>query len=496
MDDLYFTPEERTFFERVLKEGFHAGSEGRFWWVVRIALAKSLRMDGEPDQSFSAPSGADRSELHLQQITGRGMGANDLDDAFRMLLCVKHGQDYFSSQKAYIDILQRHLRRGVTEMRSSWRPGTSFHDYLLDELYLDIGGEGDTLGPILTLKPDQLLGGLNQINVAATLAAEPQDGPRLSRFSLTLGSVEDYDRLRRGLDDLAFALGLGASNISMGRGLGERRVLLDVPRPISTWRDVPWVSLRPHLDDRPERLPVCPGTDVMGEPFFFDMADAPHLFVAGTTGSGKSVCLNAIILSLLAAARAPELVLIDPKGVDFEDYQGCSRLRGGAVIQDMTAAVATLREMVGEMDRRQALLREEGARTIAEAQDKGVPIERIIIIIDELSDFLMGKSGAEEPLIRLAQKARSMGIHLILATQRPEAATFPGLLRSNIPSRIALTVQKASESRIILDESGAEDLLMRGDMLVKMAGQDTVRVHGARVDRSDIVAAVRETGLL
>jgi S-DNA-T family DNA segregation ATPase FtsK/SpoIIIE len=497
MDDLFFTKEEKDFFELVLKEGLGLEKSGFNWYVMRFALAKSLGMDGEPGSEFAAPRGH-ASELHLQQITGRGGKENlDFDAAFRMLLSVKHNADYFADQRVYVDMLQRHLRRGLAEMRSSWHRGTSFHDYLLDELYLDTAAIEDTSSPVATrLSNDRLRAALAELGIGATPVDEPEEGPRLSRFTFTLGSVDDYERLRRGLDDLAFALGLGSTNIAMGRAVGERRIQLDVPRPISTWHEVPWRRLEPALAGRREALPVCPGVDVMDRPFIFDMVEAPHLFVAGSTGSGKSVCLNAIILSLLAAERVPELVLIDPKGVDFEDYQGCPRLRGGRVIQDMGQAVTVLRDLVDEMDRRQAILREHGARTIGEAQAAGVPIDRIIVIIDELADFMMSKGGASEPLIRLAQKARSVGIHLILASQRPEAATFPGLLRSNVPSRIGLTVQKASESRIILDESGAERLLMRGDMLIKMAGRDTVRVHGARVDRADVQEAVRGTYLL
>ena len=497
MDDLYFTDDERDFFEAVLKHGLGHQKSGTYWWVLRFALATSLRMDGEPDARFGAATGSGRSELHLQQITGRGMKP-DLDDSFRMLLCMKHDHDYFADQRAYIDILQRHLRRGLAEMRASWRPGTSFYDYLLDELYFDAGHapEDAVSAMALTVSGDRLLAGLAQLGIAASPAEEKREGPRLDRFVLTLSSVEDYDRLRRGLEDLAFALGLGNANIAIARAQGERRVELDIPRPMATWRDVPWSSLRSGLEVRSEALPVCPGTDVMGEPVFFDMAETPHLFVAGTTGSGKSVCVNAIILSLLLAREAPELILIDPKGVDFEEYNGCSRLRGGRVIQEMDEAVATLRGLVDEMERRQEKLRSARARNIAEAQREGADMRRLVVVIDELADFMMSKTGAEEPLVRLAQKARSMGIHLILATQRPEAATFPGLLRSNIPSRIALTVQKAVDSRIILGEAGAERLLMRGDMLMKIAGHDARRVHGARVETSDVAAAVREVGLL
>ena len=237
-------------------------------------------------------------------------------------------------------------------------------------------------------------------------------------------------------------------------------------------------------------LPVCPGVDVIGNPVVFDLAEAPHLFVAGATGSGKSVCMNAILLSLLKLTRPPQLLMIDPKGIDFADYEGCRLLRGGSILTDMGEAVSALREMTEEMELRQEILRRHGARNIAEAQNAGADLERVVIVVDELADFLMGKGGAQEPLVRLAQKARAVGIHLLLATQRPEAATFPGLLRANIPSRIALTVQKSADSRIILDEGGAEDLMMRGDMLIKLAGRDTLRAHGARVEPSEIRMAV------
>jgi S-DNA-T family DNA segregation ATPase FtsK/SpoIIIE len=142
------------------------------------------------------------------------------------------------------------------------------------------------------------------------------------------------------------------------------------------------------------------------------------------------------------------------------------------------------------MGARQEIMTALDVRNIAEANARGAGLRRIVAIIDELGDLFMTKREIEVPLIRLAQKARSAGIHLVLATQRPEAATFPGLLRSNVPSRIALTVQKASESRIILDEGGAEALLMRGDMLIRLAGRPTERAHGCRVTTQDIQEAL------
>lgn len=491
MDSLYFNADEKLFFKRVLTEGLLSPT-GPNWWVVRLAIARSLREEGDPDDRYRTPRPYD-SELHLEQVTGlRSSRLPDHDNAVRLMLTVHHGQDLFEDDRRYLELVQRHSRRGLHLMQSEWGQGRSFHDYLLGALYSGLESAGHTEasgGGAKTLDLPSLLQGLKQIGVTAIPAGDPQDGPRLTRFSLTLGAVDDYDRLRKGLDDLSFAVGLGAAGLSLARGQAERRVILDVPRPSSSWKDVPWASVAAHLPGRTEALPVCPGVDIRGEPFIFDLAEAPHLFVAGATGSGKSVCVNAILTSLLLAQRPPQLVMIDPKGLDFADFESAPNLPGG-IITDMDQAVERLRGLVVEMDDRQSILRDVGARNLAQAQAAGSKLERIVVVVDELADFMMGRSGAEEPLVRLAQKARAVGIHLLLATQRPEAATFPGLLRSNMPSRIALTVQKAADSRIILDEGGAEGLLMKGDMLVKLAGREAQRVHGARVDPADIKKAI------
>ncbi len=490
-DSLFFTTEERGFFERAIADGLLQKRRGVYWWIVRLAIARSLQERDDPDDTkYKAPGGAGRSELHLEQVTGRASSVlDDYDGAFTLLLSVRHDLDLFKDQDRYVDLVQRHARRGIELLQLDWRTGTTFHDALLDTVYATVEGTGTGGAAADLFDFVALQRGLQQIAVHATPVGQPTVGPRLTRFELTLGGVDDYDRLRRGLEDLAFAVGLGNGGIGLARGTGERRVVLDVPRPVAGWADVPWSTVRGALDSAEGSLPVCPGVDVVGRAFVFDLAEAPHLFVAGATGSGKSVCVNAILLSLLQSKRPPELVMIDPKGVDFADYEGCRALRGGSVITDMATAVDTLRSIVEEMEERQVELRQFGARNLAEVPNSR--LNRVVVVVDELADFMMGRGGAEEPLIRIAQKARAVGIHLLLATQRPEAATFPGLLRANIPSRIALTVQKATDSRIILDEGGAENLMMRGDMLVKLAGRDAVRAHGARVERSDIIAAVQ-----
>lgn len=497
MSSLFFTAEEREFIDRVLVDAMRVRRE-RAWWIVRFAVSQSLKLGGVPDDRYGVPpvrSGY-RSELEMEQITGFGKeNSLNYDDAFRLILSIHHELDLFNDDRGYLDLLQRHARRGLEFMRSAWLADRSYYDYLLNELY----SGPEFHAAVATKESEAALSvdigavsqGLRQLGVKATPVDEPIQGPRLTRFELTLATVEDYDRLRRGLDDLAFAMGLGLSGISMARSYGERRVVLDIPRPGSTWKDAKWTTVASALKDRDELLPVSPGVDVLGRPLIFDLADAPHLFIAGATGSGKSVCLNALLVSLMVAARPPELMMIDPKGVDFSDFNAYKRLRLGRVITDMDEGVEALRALVTEMEQRQILLRDHGARSIAEAQAAGVALERIVLVIDELADFMLSRTGGEEALIRLAQKARSAGIHLLLATQRPEAATFSGLLRANIPSRIALTVQKSTDSRIILDDTGAEKLLMRGDMLIKLAGRDLQRAHGVYVSSSDVQEAIR-----
>ena len=265
---------------------------------------------------------------------------------------------------------------------------------------------------------------------------------------------------------------------------------MDIPRPTSSWRVVTWGELASSLESAVAgamALPICFGTDVLGTPMVLDLAVAPHVFVAGTTGSGKSMCIHGMLLSLIhRSAARPELVLVDPKGVEFGGYVGLECLRHGKPIVEMNETEGILTALVAEMEERQRKLGELGARNILEVKAGGEELRRIVVVVDELADLLGTNPESEGWLVRLAQKGRAVGIHLVLATQRPEAATFSGLLRSNVPSRIALTVQKSSESRIIIDETGAERLLMRGDMLIRFAGQSAVRAHGCLVHPGDI----------
>ncbi|MBL8430914.1 MAG: DNA translocase FtsK, partial [Dechloromonas sp.] len=188
-----------------------------------------------------------------------------------------------------------------------------------------------------------------------------------------------------------------------------------------------------------------------------------------------------------------QLALIDPKQVEFSVYEGRDYLYGGDVAVDISMARERILELIAEMDSRYQRFMTAGVANITEARRRGMALPYIVVFIEELADLILQDRDIEDHIVRLAQKARAAGIHLVLATQRPDAKTFSGLIRSNIPARIALTVQRGTESTIILDETGAEDLLGKGDMLVKAKpGGDADRVHGVVALRPDQQAVLRE----
>lgn len=497
VDRIHLDRDDRQTIQDILKYGLRHHEQ---WVGGRLALARSLQMSDLPDPRAFQKQSQQRGgvELHAAQLTGEGKGpAEDITDLLRALLSLYEGRDYFEDEEGFHDALQRHVRRGLREFRNTWPASSDFHEYLLQELFFEDEPARDRdKDEGATALGGRISAVLGQLGIGAELL-EAEEGPRLTRFKLTLEMLDDLDRLRKGVGKIGFALGFGEESVTLALATGERQVFLFVPRPPKQWRTVTWKDVRHKLAEPVSEamtLPVCLGTDVLGDPFLIDLAEAPHLFVGGTTGSGKSMCLHAILLSLLEKrGDQVRLLLIDPKAVEFQAYIGCSRLREGSVIVSADSALVALESLVEEMNTRQEILGTYDARNISEANVRGAKLPRIIAVVDELGDLFLTRREIEAPLIRLAQKARSAGIHLVLATQRPEAATFPGLLRSNIPSRIALAVQKSSESRIILDEVGAESLLMRGDMLVRFAGRQTTRAHGCRVDPADILSAVGTT---
>ncbi len=485
MEKIYLSPEDRLFINNLAKRGLMTSGLPQ-WHIVRLALAHSLQIDEPPEENLDDIAGEGKgSELHLPQITGLGkQKEEDLTDYLRLLLSEYHGEDLFKDKQAFIRYLRRHIRRGLKEFQISWRPGNDFHDYLYQEIF-------HPSEPPITRKDiersERINSALSELDVRAT-QLEVITGPRLDRHIFRLKDANDFDRLRRGLDRLEFLTGI--KPLSFVGNLGERQVALDVPRTEQEWHfhSVSEVTEGLFLDQ--QVLPVAPGVDVIGNIVVLDLVEAPHLFVAGTTGSGKSVCLHALIYSLLAKPDNVKLVLADPKQVEFAPYSGLKCLWNDRVVSDPTDVAEVLEALVEEMERRHDLLLEVDANNIEQAHAAGLTLPYIVVVVEELADLFLQEERAETACIRLAQKARATGIHLILATQRPDAETFPGLLRSNIPSRIALSVRTLRESKIIIEETGAERLLGKGDMIVRLIQGQAIRVQGFNVKKEDIARVV------
>jgi len=320
-------------------------------------------------------------------------------------------------------------------------------------------------------------------------------GPRVTRYELRLGSGVKVGKVRNLQQDIAYAL--AATEVRILAPIpGKSAVGVEVPntRPAKvTLGDV----FQAYPDANDWTLPVGLGKDISGRAVFFDLSEMPHLLVAGTTGSGKSVMLNGLLTSLLLTTdpRQVKMVLIDPKRVELSQFARVPHLIT-PVVTDVKKAANALAWAVAEMERRYEVLEKIGVRSVegynarAEAQ-----IPSIVIVIDELADLMM-QAGAkvENAIIRLAQKARAVGIHIVVATQRPSVDVITGMIKANVPSRIAFAVSSQVDSRVILDSPGAEALLGMGDMLYKpVSAARPSRVQGAFISEAEVDRVVSAT---
>jgi S-DNA-T family DNA segregation ATPase FtsK/SpoIIIE len=332
---------------------------------------------------------------------------------------------------------------------------------------------------------------LASFNIEAQVV-EVQQGPAITQFGLNPAPGVAVNRIVQRQNDLA--LRLGAPTL---------RVLAPVPGRPMVGIEVPNTSVAlvtlGDLIGSPQfaraRLPIAIGMDVSGKPVVGDLTRMPHLLVAGATGSGKSVCINSLITSLLVTRTPDEvqLILIDPKQVEMSQYRGLPHLRL-PVVNDMERVVAALRWTVLEMERRYTRFSEVSARNIVSFNDR-FPDEHLgylVVVIDELADLMMTAPEDVERLIcRLAQLGRAAGVHLVVATQRPSVDVLTGLIKANLPTRIAFAVSSMVDSRVILDRVGAERLLGRGDALYQAGDEmNPRRVQGAFAADDEIEAVV------
>ena len=343
---------------------------------------------------------------------------------------------------------------------------------------------------------DLLVRTLSEFGVDASMTGQIA-GPRVTRYELQLAPGTKVSKVAGLKDDLSYAL-----------ATTEIRILAPIPGKQAVGVEVPnlspkLVTLGDIFGDVPgsaSPLAVWLGKDISGNAIWTDLARMPHLLIAGTTGSGKSGCINTILTSTLLRATPDEvrMILIDPKRIELGYYESIPHLLT-PVVSSPKEAATVLMNVVAEMERRYERLSFVRARSLPEAnralRARGeAPLPYLLVVIDELADLMMvSPQAVEDCVIRLAQKSRAVGIHLVLATQRPSVDVITGMIKANVPSRIAFAVSSQTDSRVILDTAGAESLLGQGDMLFKPLGTSRLqRLQGAYVSEEEVALVVEQ----
>ncbi len=322
-------------------------------------------------------------------------------------------------------------------------------------------------------------------------------GPTVVQYAFSIAVGTKVSKVKNYTNDIALALATSENHIRIEAPIpGTSLIGIEMPNPTPNFvylREMMNVLL---VDKDDYEIPVTLGQTISGEPLITDLVSLPHLLVAGATGAGKSAGINSILSGILMTKSPDEvrMVLVDPKMVEMYPYEGIPHLLT-PVITDMELVVNALQWAVEEMRRRYRLLKQVGVRNIKEYNDRMgyIALPYIVIVVDEMADLMLSTGvDVESKIVRLTQMARAIGIHMILATQRPSVDVITGLIKANIPSRMAFTVSTVTDSRVILDRPGAETLIGKGDMIYKapQVGQP-VRVQGAFTTTNDVNNIVR-----
>ncbi|ANV97883.1 cell division protein FtsK [Helicobacter enhydrae] len=492
MADFYTNQTEENLIYRVIKEGLGFESENDIpkYLILRLALALALRLKTEPlDSNLWAErqlGGSKSKEYHLGQLTGKNKGANeDMDLLYRALLTEKFQpylkEDLFSDDKAYIALLGKNIQRGLFEIYHSWKNNDCFYQWCKDNLGFSLQTAQGVETRIDSTKSQD-----------SALFEKIEDYYAKHHISLThLGTFDSYrhrickvevkdssklqsfETQAKLLDKI---LGLPSVKITSCKAQGLARTYnIEEEKEEGEWNYPSKAEIENALcalQSKQCNLPIFAGFDIEKKPFYFDLVKAPHLIVAGMTGSGKTIFLQSVITSLLKSKKA-EIVVIDPKsGIDYQAFGDKIRL-----IIETEEACQFLDDLIEEMKERNERMRDS---QVSDIESLGLPYR--VVFVEELNFIVENNKEIEKKLAKNMFIVRQAGIHLILGMQNPDSKNLSSNLRSSA-SRIALRVAKAENSRVILGESGAEKLTAKGDMLIKLEGASELkRVFGVKLE--------------
>lgn len=317
---------------------------------------------------------------------------------------------------------------------------------------------------------------LNNFGFSATVE-NISEGPLVTIVEVMLSKGTKLSGLEKSIKDISREIGI--SGVRVSAIPNSQLIAFELPSENRRSVDFAPITQTEEFMKTSYALPICIGVDMRGKTVLRDLAKMPHLLVSGTTGSGKSVGLNSFIMSLIAKKQPSELqfVLIDPKRIEFSMYNN-QRYMLRPVITDMQAASSCLKQLCTEMNKRYSLFEHETVRNISEYRDKGFKMPYIVCIIDEFADLIMFDKEVEKQVQILAQKARAAGIHMVIATQRPSVDVVTGSIKANLPTRLAYKVASPADSMTILNTTGAEDLLGKGDSLLLEENGTLTRILG------------------
>jgi len=467
----------------------------------------------------SATSVAGRSFAKLRRVGGsRGSGdavtlydqALDIDTAIKRPRKKKPDPDADGRPKVTVSLPDATPTTG-TQLTIDLGPGAEKGSWKLPALTLLERSKPEAIDTVEVERRGRILEEALALHGVATRLVGMTVGPTVTRYELELAPGIKVGKLTALHKDIAYAM--AATDVRIQAPIpGRSAIGIEVPnakRRVVRVGDI-LCSQEAHVEVHP--LTIAMGQDIAGRPTLANLATFPHVLIAGQTGAGKSSCINVLLASLLTRATPDQvrLILIDPKRVELGQYNGIPHLLTQVVTNPKKAANA-LSWAVTEMERRYDLLSEVGTRDVTaynEAFDRGDLVQEpafegheptqyhrlpfIVVIIDELADLMMvAARDVEESICRLAQMARAVGIHLVIATQRPSVDVITGLIKANVPSRIAFAVSTVTDSRVVLDQGGAEKLVGRGDMLLLGAASSTAaRVQGAWIEAKETAAIV------